>query len=126
LNPDTRITITFNEALSIGVSGVIRIHDAATDAVVESIDLVAATALRDQLRAANVLSTQLLPVKKMPIGGIPNDFNYYPITVSGNTATIYPANGVLAYGKTYYVTLDAGTFVNAAGETFPGISDASA
>ncbi|MBI2511328.1 MAG: immunoglobulin domain-containing protein [Opitutae bacterium] len=122
-NPDARLAITFNETPTIGVSGYLRIYDAANDSVVDTIDLVAATAARDTLRAASTLSTQLLPVQAKAIGGITTNFNYYPITVSGNTATIYPRNGVLAYGKTYYVKVDAGVFVNAAGEAFAGIAD---
>jgi pectate lyase/pectin methylesterase-like acyl-CoA thioesterase len=123
LNPDTRLTITFNEPVTPGISGLLRIYDAATDAVVDTIDLVAATALRDALRASSAISTQLLPVQTKPIGGIPNNFNYYPITVSGNAATIYPRNGVLTYGKTYYVKIEPGVFLNAAGESFGGIAD---
>lgn len=122
-NPDTRLTLTFNEAPTVGVSGLIRIHDAANDAVVDTIDLVAATSLRDTLRLGGSLSTQMLPVQKKPIGSIAVDFNYYPITVAGNTATIHPRNNVLAYGKTYYVTVEPGAFVNSLGETFAGISD---
>ncbi len=124
-NPDTRLTITFNEAPMVGVSGYLRIYDASNDAVVDTIDLVAATAARDTLRAGSTLATQPLPVQAKPIGGIAVNFNYYPITVSGNTATIHPRNGVLAYGKTYYVKVDAGVFVNAAGEAFAGITDAT-
>lgn len=123
-NPDTRLTLTFNAAPTVGVSGHIRIHDAADDSVVDEIDLVAATALRDTLRAASTVSTQLLPVQKKPIGNIAVDFNYYPVTVAGHTATIHPRNGVLAHGKTYYVTIEPGAFVNADGETFAGIGDA--
>jgi pectate lyase len=125
LNRDVQLSLSFNEPVFPGVSGVLRLHDAADGTVVDTIDLVAATGLRDTLRASSALSTQLLPVQKKPIGGIPNDFNYYPITVAGNTATIHPRNGVLAYGKTYYVTVDAGVFVNATGESFAGIDDSS-
>ncbi|HEX7632685.1 MAG TPA: pectinesterase family protein, partial [Lacunisphaera sp.] len=124
-NPDVRLSITFNQTPIIGVQGFIRIYDAATNNVVDTIDLVAATALRDSLRASSTLSTQLLPVQTKPIGGIATNFNYYPVTVTGNTATIYPRNGVLAYGKTYYVKVDAGAFVNSTGEAFAGITDAS-
>ncbi|HEU5080965.1 MAG TPA: pectinesterase family protein [Opitutaceae bacterium] len=123
-NPDVRLKLTFNETPTPGTFGSIQIHDAATDAVVDSIDLAEATALRDTLRPGNVLATQLLPVASKTIGGITN-FHYYPITVSDNTATIYPRNGVLVYGKTYYVTIDAGSFVNASGEAFAGISNAT-
>jgi pectate lyase/pectin methylesterase-like acyl-CoA thioesterase len=125
LNPDTRLTITFNETVTPGTSGYLRIYDAADDSIVDTIDLAAATAQRDTLRAASTLSTQLLPVQSKPIGGIANNFNYYPITVAGSTATIYPRNGVLAYNKTYYVKIEPGAFVNASGESFAGISDAT-
>ncbi|HWA27416.1 MAG TPA: pectinesterase family protein [Lacunisphaera sp.] len=123
LNPDTRLTITFNEAVTPGTAGVLRIHDAADDSVVDTIDLAAATVLRDTLRAASTLSTQLLPVQAKPIGGIPTNFNYYPVTVAGNTATIYPRNNVLTYGHTYYVKIEPGVFVNGNGEAFAGIAD---
>ncbi|HLP01568.1 MAG TPA: pectinesterase family protein [Opitutaceae bacterium] len=123
-NPDTRLTITFDRAPTIGVSGLVRIYDASNNAVVDTIDLVAATALRDTLRAGNPLSTQALPVQTKTIGGITN-FNYYPITVSGLTATIYPRNGVLVRGRTYYVKIDAGVFVDSAGESFAGIADSA-
>lgn len=122
-NPDTRLTLTFNEPVTPGVSGVLRIHDADTGTVVDQIDLVEAIARRDLLRTSSTLSTQPWPVQTKLIGGIPNAFNYYPITVAGTTATIYPRNNVLSYGKTYYVTIEPGVFVNAAGETFGGIAD---
>lgn len=125
LNPDVRLSITFNEAPTAGVSGLIRIYDAATDAVVDSIDLVAATALRDSLRASSTLSTQLLPVAKKPIGSIATDFNYYPLTISGNTVTIHPRNGVLTYGKTYYVRIDPGAIVSSSGTSFAGLNDST-
>ncbi|MGC4072788.1 MAG: pectinesterase family protein [Nibricoccus sp.] len=123
--PDTRLTITFNQAVTPGVSGLLRIYDASNDTVVETIDLTDATTRRDTVRAAsaaNTLPPLLLPILTKPIGGIATNFNYYPITVSGNTATIYPRNSVLAYGKSYYVKIDAGVFVNASGESFAGIA----
>ncbi len=122
LNVDTRLTITFNEAVSPGFAGRIRIHDASNEAVVDTIDLVSANARRDTLRASNAISTLNLPVEVKTIGGLAT-INYYPITVSGATATIYPRDGVLTYGKSYYVTIEPGAFVNAAGESFAGIED---
>jgi pectin methylesterase-like acyl-CoA thioesterase len=124
LNPDTRLTLTFNSTVSPGVSGFLRIHDASNDAVVETIDFAAATTLRDTLRATSTLSTLNLPVQNQSIGGVTN-FNYYPVTVSGNTVTIYPRNGSLTYNKSYYVKVDAGTFVNSSGVSFAGINDTS-
>jgi pectate lyase/pectin methylesterase-like acyl-CoA thioesterase len=121
---DTRLTITFNTAVSPGISGLIRIYDASNDTVVDTIDLVAATTLRNSLRAVSTLSTLNLPVQNKSIGGTTN-FNYYPITVSGNTATIYPRNGVLAYAKSYYVKIDAGAFIDSSGLAFSGIDNAT-
>lgn len=123
INPDTRLTITFSGAVSPATTGLIRIYDAANDAVVETIDLQAGTTQRDTLRATSTVSTRLLPVLNKPIGGIATNFNYYPIVVTNNTVTIYPRNAVLAYGKTYYVKLDAGVFTNPAGDTSAATAD---
>ena len=123
-NPDTRLAITFNTAVTPGVSGFLRIYDASNNAVVDTIDFATATALRDTLRATSTVSTLNLPVQNKSIGGTTN-FNYYPLTVSGNTVTIYPRDGVLAYNKSYYVKIDAGAFVNSAGEAYGGINDTS-
>ena len=123
-NPDTRLAITFNTAVTPGVSGFLRIYDASNNAVVDTIDFATATTLRDTLRATSTLSTLNLPVQNKSIGGTTN-FNYYPLTVSGNTVTIYPRDGVLAYNKSYYVKIDAGAFVNSTGEAYGGINDTS-
>jgi len=119
---DTRLTLTFNQAVSVGISGTIKIFDMTNPTTpVDTIDLIAATAQMKTLRAASTLSTLALPVQSKTIGGITN-FNYYPITISGNTATIYPRNGVLAYGHTYYVTIDPGVFNDATGLSYAGLS----
>ncbi|MES2920341.1 MAG: pectinesterase family protein [Verrucomicrobiota bacterium] len=120
-NPDTRLAMTFNAAVTAGVTGFLRIHDASNGAVVDTIDFAAASALRASLSPASTLN---LPVQNQSIGGVTN-FNYYPLTISGNTVTVYPRNGTLAYGKSYYVKIDAGAFVNTAGESFSGIGDNS-
>jgi polygalacturonase/pectin methylesterase-like acyl-CoA thioesterase len=120
--PDTRLTLTFNQPVAVGLSGTIRIYDTANPTTpVDTIDLTAANALMKTLRAGSTISTQLLPVQNKTVGGLTN-FNYYPITVSGSTVTIYPRNNVLGYGKTYFVTIDAGVFVDSSGLSFAGIS----
>ncbi len=122
VDPDTRLTLTFTAPVSIGLSGQIQIFDLANPTTpVDTIDLVAARARMQALRAGSTISTQAWPVQTKTIGGVTN-FNYYPITVSGNTATIYPRNNVLAYGHTYFVTIDAGVFTDATGLSFAGIS----
>ena len=86
--PDTPLRLTFSAPPALGASGRIEIHTAANGEVVETIDVSARTAVKT-------------------IGGLPN-YSYYPVLIDGNTATICPRNGVLAYGKSYYVTLDGG------------------
>lgn len=47
------------------------------------------------------------------------------ISVSGNIVTIYPASTSLVNGKTYYLLVDQGAFVSAAG-VFAGVTNATA
>jgi polygalacturonase len=122
LAPDTRLTITFNQPVAVGVMGRIRIYDATNPTTpVDTIDLVADTALMKTLRAGGVASTLPLPVDTKTIGGVSN-FHYYPVTVNGATATIYPHNRVLAYNKSYYVVIDPGVFTDTSGLAFGGIA----
>ncbi|HVU36543.1 MAG TPA: pectinesterase family protein [Opitutaceae bacterium] len=124
--PDTRLTVTFNQPIAVGIMGQIRIYDVTNPAIpVDTIDIAAGNAQMSTLRAASTISTQALPVQKKTIGGVTN-FNYYPITLSGSTATIYPRNNVLTYGHTYYVVIDPGVFTDTTGLSFAGISGATA
>ncbi len=122
--PDTRLSITFNQPVSVGATGFIKIYDTAEGTVVDTVDLAAATELKNTLRATSELSTRDLPVQTKSIGGLDN-FHYYPITISGNTATIYPRDRALAYGRSYAVTIDAGVFTDVSGAAFPGVADRS-
>ena len=123
--PDTRLTLTFNQPVSVGLMGTIKIYDASNATTpVDTIDLVAGTALMNTLRAASTLSTLALPVQNKTVGGLTN-FNYYPIAVSGSTATIYPRNNVLTYGKSYFVTVDPGVFNDSTGLSYAGIAGSS-
>jgi pectin methylesterase-like acyl-CoA thioesterase len=98
--PDTPLRLTFSAPpgatgsasanATLGSAGKIRIFNAADDSVVDTIDVSSPTAVKT-------------------IGGLSN-YKYYPVIVTGNQATIYPKNGALAYGKTYYVTIDADVF----------------
>jgi len=123
--PDTRLTLTFNQPVSIGIMGTIKIYDASNPTTpVDTIDLIAGTALMKTLRAGGTISTLPLPVQNKTVGGLTN-FNYYPITISGNTATIYPRNNALTYGKSYFVTIDPGVFTDNTGLSYAGISSSS-
>lgn len=123
--PDLRLSIAFNQPISVGQSGQIRIYDTSNPTTpVDIIDMVSGNSLMKTLRAGSAISTQPLPVQSKTIGGLTN-FHYYPITLSGNTATIYPRNNVLTYGKTYFVTVDPGVFTDSTGLSFAGIADAT-
>ncbi len=104
LNIDTPLSLTFDRAPVVGNTGRIRIHKASDNTVVDTIDLGAAF----QLRAVGTNATQL---------------NYFPIIVTGNTAAIYPHAGVLAYGQTYYVTVEQGALRDTTSASFTGITD---
>src|SRR5262249_11359919 len=96
---DSPLKITFGVAPGLGTSGLIQIRDAATSAVVDTIDIAAAS----QTRA---------------IGG--TVYNYVPVIISGNVALIVP-HVTLAYNSTYFVTVDTGVFKTAGG-VFAGIA----
>lgn len=101
--PDTPLKITFAGLVTMGTAGKIQVVDAETKAVVETIDVAT-------------------PVATQPIGGLA-DFRYYPVTFQDNQAEIHLHNGALAYGKTYYVTIDPAFFKIApfADAAWPGL-----
>lgn len=86
---DTHLSITFNAPPELGKSGTIRIFDSADDKLVDTIDVALPTNQQTYI-----------------IGG--SKLHAYPVIFSGNTATIYPHNNTLEYGKTYYVQMDSG------------------
>ncbi|MGH9594865.1 MAG: pectinesterase family protein, partial [Bryobacteraceae bacterium] len=45
------------------------------------------------------------------------DFNTLPVTISGNTATIYPHGGAPGYGQDCNVVIEAGVFAGITNET---------
>jgi uncharacterized repeat protein (TIGR02543 family) len=99
---DVPLKISFTVPPSVGTAGLIQIRDASTNAVVDAIDLSAAT-------------------QSKTIGGV--TYNYLPVIVNGNTALITP-HVALAYNKTYSVTVDSGVFKTANG-IFPGVTSSS-
>jgi pectin methylesterase-like acyl-CoA thioesterase len=50
--------------------------------------------------------------------GVPHEFAYSPVIITGNTAAIY-LHHQLDYGRHYYVTVDPGVFVGSDGTTNP-------
>ena len=103
--PDTPLRITFANAPVVG-AGRVKVFDAANNNLIEAIDVS-------------------VPTRTKTIGGLPN-YNYYPVIISGNQASLYLPNNSLAYAKTYYITIEAGAFKDSNGKTFAGLSGATA
>lgn len=117
---DTPLSITFSSPVVIGTTGTVRIYNAATNALVDTIDVAASGMTAAQIKALTGL--EAIAGSKTIEG---QSFNYYPIVVRGATAAIYP-HVALSYGTSYYVTVDTGVFQDAAtGNAFIGIYDSS-
>jgi len=152
VNPDVQLKLTFSQPPVIGKSGKVRIYDAANDRLVDQLDLsippgpteratgAATTAPYLATRYSYERSTVPTNANTKPgtpsagaeptsdkyqldiIGGFTDAFHFYPIIVSGNTATIQLHHNLLDYGKSYYVLIDRGV-LNVADDWFPGIID---
>jgi len=147
INPDTHLCITFPGTPTVGTSGMIRIYDAATGKVADSLDMSLPAGLTesrtyppecdytkvpyDYSREEVATNKNTLPgtpsgtaeatprdMQLTIIGGFTDGFRFHPVLVRGNTAVIYPHNNMLEYGKSYYVTIDEGVISY---EDFKGI-----
>jgi pectin methylesterase-like acyl-CoA thioesterase len=107
VNIDTPLRLTFDRLPVIGNAGVIRIHRATDGVAVDTIDLRAPFHLRT-------------------VGNGPTQLSYLPLTVAGNTVTLYPRGGALAYGQSYYVTVEPGALRDTTGASFTGLDNFSA
>jgi hypothetical protein len=105
---DMPLSITFDQPPQLGTSGTIEVHR-ADGSLADSIDLA------DPNSATRLIGGAAA-------GGVPYAFHYYPVLISGNTATIY-LHQSLGYGQTYYVTMDPGVVTDADGNPFEGIND---
>lgn len=104
---DTLLTLAFDAPPTLGTAGRIRIVDTLTGVAVETIDLAVASPTR-------------------LIGTNPTPYNYRPVTLTGNSATVHPKAGVLLPGRVYAVLVDAGVWRDAAGAGWAGIDDPAA
>jgi hypothetical protein len=103
---DTPLTITFPSAPTLGSMGSITVHN-VDGSVADSIDLADPASFTKTVGGATD-----------EVGDL-HYFRYYPVILTGDTATIY-LHHELAYGRTYYVTA-APTVFAAVG--FTGVSD---
>lgn len=102
---DTPLTITFPSPPTLGTSGSITVHN-ADGSVADSINLADPASFTETVGGATDQAGDL------------HYFTYYPVIITGDTATIY-LHHELAYGRTYYVTADPTVFT---GTGFTGIS----
>lgn len=103
-NPDTRLLLSFEAVPRIN-AGTVEIFDAATNTLVDRIDLSGDT---DILGYPGQSATRQL--------------NRVSAKVAGNTVYLSPHTNALGYGKTYYVVVPAGAIsgqIN--GQNFAGI-----
>jgi pectin methylesterase-like acyl-CoA thioesterase len=103
---DTPLTITFPAPPTLGTTGSITVHN-ADGSVADTIDLADPASFTETVGGATDAAGNL------------HYFNYFPVIITGDTATIY-LHHELAYGHAYYVTADPTVF---AGVGFTGISD---
>ena len=147
VNPDTHLVITFPNEPTLGKSGLIRIFDAQTGKVIDTLDLSIPPGPTERDRAWAPYAP--IPYEYLPghfsnantkpgtpsgtaeptpdiyqltiIGGFTDAFHFYPVIIHSNVATIYPHNNLLEYNKTYYVQIDPGVLTLGDG-SFSGIS----
>ncbi|HMC48747.1 MAG TPA: pectinesterase family protein [Caballeronia sp.] len=134
VNPDTHLVLTFAQAPQLGRSGQIRIYDAADKRLVDTLDLGIPDGPTERTtapappylaipypygegpRRSNADTKPGTPsagAEPVPghyqltiIGGFTDGFHFHPVIVHDKSATIYPHNNLLEYGKTYYVQID--------------------
>src|SRR5215471_6576515 len=152
VNPDVQLKLTFNAPPVIGKSGRVSVYDATNDRLVDTLDLSIPAGPTERATGAaltapylttpynyerSVIPTNANTKPGTPsagaepppanyqltiIGGFTDGFHFYPIIVSGNTATIQLHHNLLEYGKTYYVLVDSGV-LKVAVDGFKGITD---
>ncbi len=121
---DTRLKITFDAAPTLGTSGLINIYKQSDDSLVDSIDL--STRHPVAALSSTLASVDSIGKNVTPTAGRVRWVYYTPVKITGNSATIYPHNGVLLNNTAYYVTIDNAAFagkINSA--NFAGLTKSS-
>jgi len=106
---DTPLTVTFDDTISLGTIGAIKIYDASNPGT--PVDTIEA-------------ASGLFQSRNFPGDGQP--FSYPTFVISGNTLTINPHFSVLSANTTYFVTIDPKTVLDSGGTNFVGLLDTNA
>lgn len=122
---DQQLRLVFPGGPKLGRSGAFRVHDAANDAVVATIDVSQFVSYAPGNSSAQIPNAAIRSVQA-GTGTTNSTYYYTPIAIYGNEAwiTLAPTQR-LAYGKTYYVTMDAGLLLDSTNASFPGISNSA-
>lgn len=150
INPDIQLQIIFTEMPFLGNAGVIRIYDASSDELIDSLDMSVPpgpkntrtlsaykniiynveTAYKKANKTEKGKTFVQVPLydiyQKKYIGGkLESDvYHFYPVLINENVVSICPRNNQLEYGKKYYVQIDSGVLSFNDGKSFE-ISDKS-
>jgi len=120
VNPDTPLVLHFASPPRLGATGKIAVRNSADDSIVETIDMGALQTVSSSVATYRYQSKN--------IGGTTGGtYNYMPVVIIGNEARISLKSGtVLAYGASYYVTVEPGAILDSTGASMPSNSDALA
>ena len=123
---DQQLRLVFPSGPKLGQSGVLRIRDASDDSVAATVDVSQFIAYAPGNSTAQIPNAAIRSVQA-GTGTTNSNYYYSPIAIYGNEAwiTLGPTQR-LAYGKTYYVTMDAGLLLDSTNAAFPGISSSTA
>jgi len=108
---DTPLYLTFGQPPTLHPSGTIKIFNVTNSAT--PVDTV-------NLGLCVTVNAKAPNIQPRTIAG--ETFSNYPVIITGNQAAIYPHLDLLTSNQTYYVTVDNGTFTDAAGANFTGIT----
>lgn len=117
ISPDQQLRIVFSSTPHLGSSGKLYVRNAADNSIFATIDLT-------QFQTFSLWSATIPNAAVRTEQG--NSFYYTPIAIYGNEAwiTLNPTNRFV-YNNTYYVTCDAGVFLDASNAAFPAITGTS-
>jgi autotransporter-associated beta strand protein len=116
---DTPLYVTFNGNISTVNAGRVRIYSATNS--VTPVDVIDVST--NQVVTNGTVG--VYNVQSRTIGG--SAYRTFPVLLlSSNSAAIFPHNGSLAYGQSYYLVIDAGVFQDSSGAYYSGLTNTSA
>jgi len=118
---DTPLYLTFSQAPTLQKAGAIKIFNVTNSAT--PVDTINLSLSVDRTVYASYINNAY-NVQSRAIAG--DTFTNFPVIITGNQAAIYPHLDLLTSNQTYYVTVDDGTFTDAAGANFAGITATNA